>query len=165
LQEYLATREKERNVYNKIMLKMDAVHQLVQFLFVDIRTIQANKNKIYTQFFKSPAVVQYCDRNGIDPPTDEAARHRVPFLLNILESMGVICSDRSNVYIEKLLLCNAVVRVDDSETAENLNRRKVSIVKNQLEDDEVISKLRERLGKDFYSSNYHIKNYELVLED
>ena len=165
LQEYLATRTKERNVYIKAMLKMDAVQQLVQFIYADIRAIQTSKNTIYTQFFKSPVVMQYCDRNGIDPPTDEAARHRVPFLLTILESMGIVRSDRSNIYIKKLLLCNAIIQVDDSEAPELLNHRKVSIVNNQFKDDEIISKLRERMGKDFYTPNYYIHNYELVLED
>jgi hypothetical protein len=120
---------------------------------------------IYTTFFKSPIVQQYCDRNGIEPPTDEAARHRLPFLLNILESIGVIRSDRSNVYIEKLLLGDVIVRINDDETPEILNRRKLNIIDNKAIDGEILSSLRERLGKDFYTPNYHIKDYELVLED
>ena len=161
---FLSAHDKERKIYTKIMLGMDAIQQLVNFIYVDLRAAQESKNVIYTTFFKSSAVQQYCDRNGIEPPTDTGAEHRIPFLLNILESMSIIRSDRSNIYVEKLLLCNTIVRIDNEETPNVLNQRKLDITDNKL-DAETISKMRERLGKTFLTPDYYLKNYELILED
>jgi hypothetical protein len=165
IHDFMASRAKERSIYAALMLRMDAVRQLVQFIYSDVRAAQSSKNSIYTSFFKSPAVLEYCDRNGIEPPTDTGAEHRVPFLLNVLESIGVIRTDRSNLYVEKFMLCNALLRTNADETPEMLNRRKISINNGSFSDKDVIEKLRERLGKNFYSKEYHLSKYELVIEE
>ncbi len=162
---FLTTRNKERSIYASLMLKMDAIQQFVKFIYSDLRKAQESKKTIYTTFFKSPSVQEYCDRNGIEPPTDTGAEHRIPFLLNVLESIGVIHSDRSNVYVDKLLLCNELVRINDNESTETLNERKISIFNGSLADEEILSRLQERLGKDFYTAEYYLKQYELVMEE
>ncbi|MDR2162869.1 MAG: hypothetical protein LBO70_02845, partial [Clostridiales Family XIII bacterium] len=165
IRDYLETRENERNTYASTMLKMDAISQFVYFIFADLRIMQETKKTIYTSFFKSPTVIEYCDRNGIEPPTDTGAEHRIPFLLNVLESIGVLWSDRSNVYIEKLLLCNSLLRLDDAENAATLKSRKASIIGGSLKDEDIVSKLRERLGNDFLTPQYYLNKFELVTEE
>lgn len=165
IHEYLATRARERGIYAALMLRMDAIEQLVTFIYVDLRVAEATKKSIYTSFFKSPAVMEYCDRNGIEPPTDTGAEHRVPFLLNVLESIGVIRTDRSNVYFQKFLLCSALLRITSAETSALLNQRKEGIMNGTFNDEEVLDKLRERLGKDFYTKDYHMTEFEMVIEE
>jgi hypothetical protein len=162
---FLSSDKKAWEFFAKVMLQMDAVQQLVHFVYADLRKNQASKGTVYELFFKSPAVVQYCERNGIEPPSDEGSKRRLPFLISIIECMGIVRTDTSNVYIEKLLLCNAVVRLAEDETTDLLNRRKISIVQNQPLDDEVALRMREQLGKDFLTQNYHINDFIFVLED
>lgn len=165
IQEYLASRANERSIYAALMLRMDAVEQLVVFIYADMRVVETPKKSIYSSFFKSPAVLEYCDRNGIEPPTNTAAEHRVPFLLNVLESIGVIRTDRSNIYVQKFMLCNALIRLTADETAALLNQRKAGIMDGSFNDGEVLNKLRERMGKNFCTKDYHLNQYEMVIEE
>ena len=55
------------------------------------------KNEIYAGFFSFEPVIGFCNEVGIEPGTEESARHRCPFLLNILESLGRIDQEVSHV--------------------------------------------------------------------
>jgi hypothetical protein len=85
-----------RAVYSRTMLSMPAVGQMLDFLgeFPDDRVA---KDEIYRGYFEFPGVVAFCDEVGIEPQTEESARHRCPFLLNILESVGRLEQERSHV--------------------------------------------------------------------
>ncbi len=85
-----------RALYSDTMLHMPAVSQMSEFLgsFPDRRIA---KNDIYEGFFDFGSVKDFCDEMGIEPGTEEAARHRCPFLLNILESLGRIDQEASHV--------------------------------------------------------------------
>jgi len=76
-------------LYSQIVFAMPAVNQMSEFLnqFPDD---QIAKNDIYRGFFNFDPVVEFCNEVGIEPGTEESARHRCPFLLNILESAGKI---------------------------------------------------------------------------
>ena len=76
-------------LYSKIIFDMPAVQHMSEFLnqFPDD---QIAKNDIYKGFFSFDPVVEFCNEVGIEPGTEESARHRCPFLLNILESNGKI---------------------------------------------------------------------------
>lgn len=83
-------------LYGETMLAMPAVGQMLDYLgqFPDDRV---SKDEIYRGFFAFPHVIAFCDSVGIDPQTEESARHRCPFLLNILESLGKVDQERSHV--------------------------------------------------------------------
>lgn len=83
-------------LYSRTMLSMPAVQQLIDFLsqFPDDRIA---KDEVYRGFFESPNVIAFCDEVGIDPQTEESARHRCPFLLNILESLARIDQERTHI--------------------------------------------------------------------
>lgn len=83
-------------LYTKTMLAMPAVSQMQDFLgmFPDDRV---TKDEIYRGYFADPSVIAFCDEVGIEPQTEESARHRCPFLLNILESLGRIRQEKSSV--------------------------------------------------------------------
>ena len=78
-----------RALYSRTAEAMPAVVQMQQFIAsFEARTI--SKNALYEGFFEFEPVVEFCNEVGIDPQTEESARHRCPFLLNILESLGQI---------------------------------------------------------------------------
>jgi HKD family nuclease len=84
------------DLYRATAERMPAVRQMQQFVaqFEDDRIL---KNDVYQGFFAFEPVVEFCNEVGIDPATEESARHRCPFLLNILESLGQIDQDTNDV--------------------------------------------------------------------
>lgn len=93
------TRERDpqfRDAYDGAVLGMPAVQQMIEFLgrFPEDRI---SKGDIYRGFFAFPAVLAFCDEMGVEPQTVESARHRCPFLLNILESLDRIEQDTNTV--------------------------------------------------------------------
>jgi superfamily II DNA or RNA helicase len=164
IRDYLDSNTSARRTFLKLMLKMDALNQFVQFIYSDMRRVQVSKADVYKSFFKSPSVQAYCDMNGIDPPTDTAAEHRVPFLINVLEAGGLLKTDRSMVHIERFPLCSALIKTELSETDEQLSKLKRDILDGAKIEDTLVFLLRERLGTDFLTDNYPIKHYEIVEE-
>lgn len=69
----------------KVFFNMDAVRHMTRYLFHE------NKNKdkflrsdIYSNYFNTPFIKQYFDMNGIEQDSEEGAKRRLPFILNIL---------------------------------------------------------------------------------
>lgn len=81
-----------------LLLSVPAVDQMLQFLR-ECPEGEILKSQIYSNFFSSAAVVDFCNSVGVDPATDEGAKHRCPFLLNILETCGLITQRASSVEI------------------------------------------------------------------
>ena len=116
--------------YRSQVYKMDAVRQLMEYFYKDLRNVPSVKKDIYKNFFKSPAVTKYCERNGIDPPTESAAEHRLPFLLNLLETMGVLHFDGSSIIIDRFLIGTDTVKLADKESMTVLKARKEKLIKS-----------------------------------
>lgn len=77
--------------YLDTMLGMPAADQMLRFLRgISKPGIPVPKNQIYEEFFRFQPVLDFCNAVGISPATEEGARHRCPFLLNILESCGLL---------------------------------------------------------------------------
>lgn len=84
------------DLYSRSMLGMPAVAQMLDYLgqFPEDRVA---KNDVYRGFFSFEPVVEFCNEVGIEPGTEESARHRCPFLLNILESLGKLDQEKTHV--------------------------------------------------------------------
>lgn len=82
--------------FSELVLSMPAVGQMLEYLdgFPEARI---SKDQIYRGFFEFPAVISFCDEVGIEPQTEESARHRCPFIINMLESIGKIDQERTHV--------------------------------------------------------------------
>ena len=88
----------------KVFFNMDAVRHMTRYLFHE------NKNKdkflrsdIYSNYFNTPFIKQYFDMNGIEQDSEEGAKRRLPFILNILEAFKIVkFIDRSNIEVIKL---------------------------------------------------------------
>ena len=144
---------------------MRAVQQMLAFLYHIVRKSSVPKNVIYEQFFQAPFVRRFCEQEGIEEATIEAAKRRCPFLLNILSSLGLIRSERSDVEILKLMLIPEIVRADVREprTVTDTRIRAVRSAwpqgENQLQGVD-LSILRELFGASFLTSSYHLRNIE-----
>lgn len=105
LREFLNQNPEARKNVMRQLLNMDAVVQMLQFLYFDNRAISLSKATCYSAFYKSPRVISYCEEQGIEIPSEEAAKHRIPFVVSILEAMDVVATSRSDIQVKEILLC------------------------------------------------------------
>lgn len=151
--------DKVRNLF----LEMDALALFLKYLYKNYNKISFTKNELYSDFFEAPFVKSYLDRNGIDKPTEEGAKRRVPLLLNLLEALGIIKQGRSDI---ELLGFFPSPRLFDFVTDENNNPISEQVTDKVIkyfnaEEDETTdsekSLLKEEYGKYFLTKDYYIK--------
>jgi hypothetical protein len=90
LREAAHASDRARAVIRRVFLGMPAVGQMMAYLYHVARAAAVEKSQIYKEYFQTPLVRQYCDREGIEEATDEASKHRCPFLLNVLDALGTV---------------------------------------------------------------------------
>lgn len=152
---------------NGIFLKMHAVKLMLNYLYRVERQKTILKSTIYEGFFRSPEVSKYCDQNGIEEATVEGAKHRCPFLLNVLEAMGILENGRNSIEIQTFLVSPILLISGDKEPDEIVKNRFEKIKEYyykgnvELPQDE-ISILKEMFGKDFMTENYFLKKFEFI---
>jgi superfamily II DNA or RNA helicase len=149
-----------------VFLGMQAVQQMLAYLYHIVRAKTVEKRTVYSQFFESPFVKRFCEQEGIEEATLEAARRRCPFLLNILAACGVVELERSTVTILKLLLMPSLVRANSREDEAVLNLR-LNAIQNawpadagMLESEDLII-LRELFGAQFLMPEYHLAKLDI----
>ncbi|WP_414575101.1 DEAD/DEAH box helicase family protein [Anabaena sp. CCY 9402-a] len=169
IREHIRVDAGARAVAYRIFLKMHAVQQMLAFLYHIIRTAEVDRSTIYDQFFKAPFVKQFCDQEGIDEATAEAAKRRCPFLLNILAACDVIDARRSNITIKRLLLLPSLVKPYQREEAETTNARLRAVAAafpyapEQLNDED-LSIVKELFGGTFLTKDYYLTEFEIAKE-
>jgi superfamily II DNA or RNA helicase len=156
-----------RKLFLSIVLKMPAISQMASYLYQIERKAVVARADIYKNFFRTPFVKQYCDREGIDEATDESSKHRSPFLLNILEASGAIAQTRTEITVEKFLIAAPIIRAQRKESLEEADRRAVNLAaawpsNGSALDGEQISLLRELFGPTFLTPAYYLKKSEYV---
>lgn len=165
--EFLAQNHKSRVLWLTAFLRMPAIVQMLSYLYQIARRITVERSEIYLDFFNAPFVKQFCDQEGIGEATEEAARHRCPFLLNVLESCGVIEQDRRTVTIKKFLIASNVVRSHRRESIEEAETRAASLYKAWPDNEAAmisadVSILRELFGRNLLTKNYHLSEAEHI---
>lgn len=116
-----------------------------------------NKGDVYKSFFNSPYIQEYFDINGISVPTEEGAKHRLPFILNILEAFGLITySGRSDFDICKLPYINCLFITENFSETENINAVKQYYANGTLPPKEQLTELKLKFGTDFLTTKYLI---------
>lgn len=156
-------KERVRNIF----LQMHAVQLMLNYLYRFERIQIISKAKIYSTFFKSPEVSRYCDQNGIEEATDEGAKHRCPFLLNILEAIGVLDNERNEVKILIFLASHQSLTLKEKESEDDIDKR-ISAIKEYISTGNITineneaSLLKESFGKDFMTESYFLKDFEFT---
>jgi len=149
----------------KSLLGMNAVTQMLLFLYSISRRTIVDRSEIYEQFFQAPFVKRFCEQEGIEEATIEASKRRCPFLLNILDACGIIEARRSEIEIKRLLLTPALVKSVTSESDLVAVRRLEQVQAawpsqaDMVEPDD-LSILRELFGPEFLTPEFHLTNLE-----
>lgn len=162
IHQHIAKNTAARPVVLNVFLKMHAVQQMLAFLYHVARKEEVTREEIYEQFFQAPFVKQFCEQEGVDIATDEAARRRLPFLLNILEACGILENTAKSVTVTQLALLPSLVRSHQRETAEAAEARLKAIIsawpdQAQQLNDEDLSMARELFGSNFLTSDYYLQ--------
>ncbi len=151
--------DKNSNAYNtmgKLLLNMDAIVLFMKYLYSIKRKTVLRKADVYAEFFKVPCVERYCEIHGINPPTDEGAKHRIPFLVNILECLGIVTQSRSEIQINYFVPTVGLMKLDEKES-ESITLERINKFKNKCLSEEDITMLKEIYGRDFYTEEYIFK--------
>lgn len=147
IHDYLEQNDQKRIEFIDIMLKMDAVPQMLEFLYCISRKQELPKKTCYSEFFNSSIVTDYCNQQGIEVPSVTAAEHRVPFIISILEIMDVVGTERSEITLKRFLLYSLMFRKQDIEF-----KRISDFVKGDSEDEEVSEYLKEEFGLTLFNN-------------
>ena len=141
---YLNDNDEARKQYLNILFNFDAIRQLLYFLYFDNRKMNITKSDCYQFFIESLSVKKYCETQGIEIPTSEGAKHRVPFLITLLETADIVKTDRSNIFINKILITDFMFENHiDAFT--------------KLSEGNHTEEIKEAFGTDFLSHIEHIK--------
>ena len=156
-------------VIQRVIFGMHAVQQMLLFLYQNCQDGQTSRTFIYENFFQSPPVLQFTEREGIEPATLEASRRRCPFLLNLLAAAGVILQDTNDVTLQQFVLFPAIVRAptdlsDDQSTARLQLIRQAWPNNPSAMPGEELSICRELFGAAFLTDQFHFDD-ATFLED
>lgn len=144
-------------------LEMHAVGLMLNYLYRVERKKTITKRSIYDGFFKASFVATYCDQNGIETATVSDAEHRCPFLLNILESLGIIEQETSSIELQQFILSKQTIQLKPKETEKEILDRITQIEKSPTKiSAEETSLLKEAFGKDFLTKKYFLTNFKIV---
>lgn len=153
----------------RVFLRMNAVQQMLSFIFHVARSVNLDRSFIYENFFQSPSVQQYQDREGIEEATIEAARRRCPFLLHVLAALGITTNGRSTITVNKLAVSwhqmQPYAREDEDVSKARLASFKAAwpLSPDKLEPDD-LSILRELFGAELLTGNYKWNNLQVLEE-
>jgi len=165
--DFISKHPKARSLFRLMFIKMPAIIHMLLFLYQIGRKTEMERSEIYGEFFSAPFVKQYCDQEGIEEATDEAARRRCPFLLNILEAVGIVELDTLRVLVKKFLIAAPIVRSHRRESMEEADKRARNVRdawpdKENTLDVGDLSILRELFGRSFLTRDYYLKEAEYI---
>lgn len=152
---FLVANNEAKIVMTNIFLHMDAVNLLLKYIYSVGRKKNFTKSEIYNDFFNAPFVKEYLDIHGLDIPTAEVICRRLPFLFNILESLGIIKQDRSNITVQYFIVSTKTIRLNVDETEKEISDRIMKFKQGKLEENE-LSELKEIYGATFGTSDYYL---------
>jgi len=169
IRERVASDPQAGDIIYRLFFGMSAVQQMLRFLYHVCRKPVITRQEIYERFFQAPFVKQFCEQEGIDEATLEAARRRCPFLLNILDACGIVTSRTNDIVIQNLVFAPWLMQPHGREE-EGMTLRRIESVIAAWPDhaervaDEDISITRELFGPTFLSSNYYLQTFVIVKE-
>lgn len=111
----LGQSSKLRRKFHQIFLSMPAVLQMLKYIYFMHRSAEIEKDEIYNEFFLFDPVVKFCSSVNIPLAGPSAAAHRCPFLLNILESCGIIDQSSSRITVKILALSPLLIATDEAD--------------------------------------------------
>lgn len=153
--------EDVRVIFQSVFLNMPAVKQMLKYLYTRQCVAVVKKAFIYENFFQFEPVQNFCDAMGIEPATSESAKHRCPFLLNILECCGILEQGQFDVTIKRLAVDTDILVAEGEDRAAGEKILPVLIAEwgsgssSLPEQDQ--KNLRELFGETFLTARYHLE--------
>ncbi len=165
IRSFLLKHKNKKDKIRAIFLEMHAIRLMLNYLYRVERKQIISKIDIYKGFFNSQEVARYCDQNGIEIATEEGAKHRCPFLLNVLEAIGILENRKNEVELKTFLVSPKLLISQHREPDTLLKMRFEAIKKYYLKTvidlpANELSILKELFGKDFLTSNYFLNKME-----
>ncbi|WP_333852807.1 DEAD/DEAH box helicase family protein [Epilithonimonas sp.] len=179
IKDYIVKNPEVKKLIRSEFLRMDAVNMLLKYIYTVQRKIVISKSEIYDDFFEAPFVKSYLERHGLESPTEEVIKRRIPFLLNILEALGIIKQGRSSIEILEFVPTREIIKTSLKETNEVIDNRISRIVDFNAElsaitenpidvkklehlqetyfSGDEISLLKETFGSDFLTKKYYLQ--------
>ena len=78
---------------------------MLKYIFHVSQKKVVRRADLYRDYFNTPFIQSYFERHGIVQDSEEGAKRRLPFLINILEACGIVSFiDKSSFQIDKLPL-------------------------------------------------------------
>lgn len=150
----------DKEPLRQIFFEMDAVKQMLRFLFhMNKNREKFTKSDIYSTYFNAPYIQQYFDMNGITIPTEEGAKHRLPFILNILDAFGILeFIGQSEICLKQLPLDSCLFVSDNCSADELISATKCYYESGILPSKQQLIELRSLFGIEFMTSTYFIKS-------
>lgn len=149
------------NVIRGVILEMDAVNLLLKYLYAIQRHAKIRKSEIYGDFFEAPFVKAYLDRHGLESPTEEVRKRRIPFIINILDALGIINQSSSEIGVLEFIPAKEVLRLDPAEK-DDVIRARIAKLQAFLStgestfSSEETSLLKETFGASFLTQEYYL---------
>ena len=159
----------EASVIRGAILGMPAVRQMLAFLYHVARGETVARGFIYENFFQAPFVRRFMEQEGIEEATPEASKRRCPFLLNLLDALGVIESRRADIMVRQLVVTPDLVRPHaDEDKALSRNRAQAMVAawpdRPETLSAEDLSVLRELFGAELFTASYPLASLPLMKE-
>ena len=150
--------DKDRALLADAFFQMDAVKQMMIYLFRENKNTQDFvKANVYENYFNAPYIQRYFEMNGISIPTVEGAKHRLPFILNILDAFGIIeFNGPSKFRILRFPLVKALFEGTDFESTpeEMLLAVKKYYISGVSIPPTLTGELKQMFGADFLTDRY-----------
>jgi hypothetical protein len=148
IKDYIINKPEVYNFYASLMLNFDAFKFFLYYIYSYSQRDNVPKNEIYQTYFELPCVNNFLNMNGIEKPNASAASHRLPFLFNIAESLGILNNKRSEIEITSILISKKLLELGGIKEEEAKELVKaidsgISISSEQLE-----------ILKEFFGSNF-----------
>ncbi|AXX90373.1 hypothetical protein CKA55_12925 [Arcobacter suis] len=162
--DFLKSDSKNLQYIRNLFLNMDALSLLLNYLYRVNRSKNIPKQTIYKSFFKHTEVKQFCEMNGLKEPTEDVIVRRVPFLFNLLESLGIIKQTTQEVEVLIFYATSSTLKFNQDEPLELTTERMKNLkdfIENRVnrfsDEDEI--KLKTLFGKNFLTEDYYLKDY------
>ena len=164
---FLDNNSNAKKLWLSILLNFDAFEQLLHVFYRELQTEIISKNNLYENFFQSPYVLSFIESNGIEIPSLEGSRRRVPFLNNLAESIVILEIKRSELVLNNFAVYKKLLILSGNETKQELLKRKeLAEVPQSFNISEELENMKELFGPKFGTDNFlFTKDDVLVLED
>ena len=155
---YLKNNNDAKKVWYSILMRFNAFEQLLRVLYTEYQVKLIDKDNLYDNFFNNPYILHYIELNGIEIPTVEARKRRIPFLNNLAESIGLVTVNKSTITINKLLIYPKLVNCT--------NEREFNSISLEIKDPQKIKFSDKTLYlKEIFGMNFGTKDYNFSKND